>query len=277
MNNDFEGWLVSKKRLKASTVTTRVNNFKRIEKYYGSIELIINENRIDNLLEALTYSKKDEDLNRPKAHRIPIKGNKKDSIRKGTATLKQALQLYLQFLDSPKEHTNATDKKDLGKTTHLSDLKTIFDDLRNVLDQFNLSIIKESYSDNKHEVRDYIQLPLLWKLQDVMPSIDWKMEYKPSREVRDSIDIYGNVNDNTAIIIEIDTFRSDQISKKFVSRQALCKSMNLIYVVITYPNNNSNSAASQNEFDKFKNYLYDLTGLIMKGSGLDKYILIHEL
>lgn len=280
MNNNFKDWLVREKGLNATTATSRVSNLKRIEKYYGNIDIIIQKNLINNLLEELSYSKEDEYLNRPPAHKIPINGNKRDSIYNGTATLKQALELYLQFLESAKEYVNDTtdkDKKELVRTPYSSDLKTIFVDLRNVLAQFILSNVKESYSDNKHEVRDYIQLPLLWKLQATMPSIDWKMEYKPSREVRDSFDIYGAVSDNAAIIIEIDTYRSDQICKKYVSRQALCQHMNLIYVVITYPNNNSNSVAYKNEFEKYKSYLYDITELIKKGSGLDKYIIIHTL
>lgn len=270
MTIDFHTWLIQENGLNENTATSRVSNIKRIEKYYGSIDMLIQKGLINNLLKDLSYSKEDERNNRLPAHKIPICGDKTDSIYNGSATLKQALELYLKYYNSANAYNKGT-----TQTLPTSVLKTIFINLKNSLTQFRVLNTKISYSPS--DVKNDIQQPLLNSLQVAMPLIKWKMEFKPDHVVGDKIDIFGKVSDNAAIIIEIDTYRSDQISKKYVSRQALCKDMNIIYVVVTYPNNNSKSEAYKNEFDKYKKYLYNLTAIIEKGSGLEKYLYIHQL
>lgn len=214
-------------------------------------------------------------INRPPSHKIPINGTKKDSIFNGSATLKQALELYIKYYESV--NTSVSSQQTIVNFHSTLNIKIIFEDLKNSITDFRPLNVKVSYSDNRNEVRDLIQLPLLWKLKKDMPSIEWKMEYQMNPKVKDSCDIYGHVNDNTAVIIEIDTYRSDQICKKYISRQALGKDMNIIYIVVTYPNNNSKSLAYKNEFEKYKTYLNNLTKLIEAGSGLKKNLYFHDL
>ncbi|MDE6228465.1 MAG: hypothetical protein K2M40_01605 [Muribaculaceae bacterium] len=272
---DFKTWLVTQKGLNESTATSRVSNIKRIEKYYGNIQTLIQKGLVNNLLDELSYTKEDERNNLPPSHKIPINGTKKDSIFNGSATLKQALELFIKFYETVDTSKSAQQTIDNSHST--LNLKIVFEDLKKLISDFKPLNIKNSYSDNRNEVRDLIQLPLLWKLKTDMPSIEWKMEYQMNPKVKDSCDIYGQINDNTAVIIEIDTYRSDQICKKYISRQALGKDMNIIYIVVTYPNNNSKSLAYKNEFDKYKTYLDNLTTLIEIGSGLKKYLYFHDL
>lgn len=66
------------------------------------------------------------------------------------------------------------------------------------------------------------QKSLFQRLQDSIPSLSlsWKMEYAPSKNQKDSIDIYGE-SEAFVVATELDKNRADQVAKKFVSRVAL--------------------------------------------------------
>lgn len=89
--------------------------------------------------------------------------------------------------------------------------------------------------------------------------------------------LVGKIDETSAVIIEIDTVRSDQICKKFVSRQALSGNMNTIYIVLTYPNKNCMPRYDRNALPKYGNYLKFLTNLLEAGSNFEKLFYIHNL
>ncbi|MFR9503322.1 MAG: hypothetical protein SNH73_02570 [Rikenellaceae bacterium] len=60
------------------------------------------------------------------------------------------------------------------------------------------------------------------------------MEYQMNVNCGDKADIYCEI-DNCCVIIEIDATRSDQVTKKFVSRIALNLDKRIIYIAICYP------------------------------------------
>lgn len=259
MKKEFKNWLIEEYGLQESAANSRTSNISTIEKYYGDIDILIAAGKIDALLSDLSYSTDDERNHRAPTHNIPINGN----IRTGSATLKQALRRYMEFLRNTSE---------IQDTTRL---KAILNALVDALNLFKPVKTKCSY--DRSEVKGYIQQPLLQHLEKALPNIKWDMEYKINSDNRDSIDIFGKVDADTCVIIEIDTERADQVSKKFVSRQALTDDQNSIYVVLTYPNDNCNSKSGSKELIKYKNYLTTLTNLSEMGSNLEKYIYFHSV
>lgn len=78
------------------------------------------------------------------------------------------------------------------------------------------------------------QRSLCQKLKDRVPGLGWKMEYAPSKNQKDSIDIYGESED-FVVAIELDKNRADQVAKKFVSRIALLPNKKVYFLSICYP------------------------------------------
>ena len=97
MNRDsFYKWLKIIKKYDQGTCNTRVTNCQEIENYYGDLEQIYAKNKFENLKTELVYSRKEHKEGTPPKHRIPIDGD----IYNGTATLRSALNLYLEFKDN---------------------------------------------------------------------------------------------------------------------------------------------------------------------------------
>ncbi|MDE6072797.1 MAG: hypothetical protein K2G53_09655 [Muribaculaceae bacterium] len=259
MKKEFKNWLIEDYGMQENSAYARTKNISTIEKYYGDIDSIIAAGKVATLLSDLSYSTDDERNHRAPAHNIPINGN----IRTGSATLKQALRRYLEFLQTT------------SKTHQSTQLEDILDTLVEALAEFKP--VKKKLSYDRSEVKDFIQQPLLKHLEKALPNINWEMEFKINSDKRDSIDIFGKVDDDTCVIIEIDTERADQVCKKYVSRQALTDDQNSIYVVLTYPNQNCNSKSGRKELLKYKNYLTSLTNLSEIGTDLEKYIYFHRL
>lgn len=97
MNRDsFYKWLKTIKKYDQGTCNSRISNCLRIEKYYGDLDQIYTEDKCENLKTELIYSRQEYRAGTPPKHRIPIDGD----IYNGTATLRSALNLYLEFKDN---------------------------------------------------------------------------------------------------------------------------------------------------------------------------------
>lgn len=96
---EFGTWLdsiyISKsgKQLKQSTCGARVTNCQTVENYEGDLDSHFQTDQFRSLLQRLTYSQSDQQRNLATRHRVPIDGN----LITGTATLRHAIRLYLQF------------------------------------------------------------------------------------------------------------------------------------------------------------------------------------
>lgn len=82
----FEKWLKSIKKYGKGTVNSRISNCKRIEEFYGDLDEHYKNDKLKYLKVELNSDK----------HKIPINGD----YYTGTATLKSALKLYLEFKDN---------------------------------------------------------------------------------------------------------------------------------------------------------------------------------
>lgn len=76
-----------------TTVRSRLANCERLEEYEGDLDDHFDYDRMDDLLDRLSYSAEEERHRRPPRHKVPIDGN----LRAGSATLKQAARLYRDF------------------------------------------------------------------------------------------------------------------------------------------------------------------------------------
>ncbi|MBP5452827.1 MAG: hypothetical protein J6Y16_11375 [Treponema sp.] len=92
---EFKAWL-RECGYKPNVVNTRTGNCETVCTYEGDLDDLYKHDGCKDLLSRLCYSTDDECNNRPTKHRIPINGNK----RTGSATLKQAVNLYLRFLNN---------------------------------------------------------------------------------------------------------------------------------------------------------------------------------
>jgi hypothetical protein len=98
---EFEQWLIqgyrtaSGESMTASTCQSRFSNCKTLERHEGDLDAHFTADRFHGLLERMSYSKDDERVGLPAKHRVPINGN----VYNRTATLRSALNLYLQFCE----------------------------------------------------------------------------------------------------------------------------------------------------------------------------------
>ena len=93
LSADFQQYLRDVQRLREPTIGSRISNCRRVERYEGDLDEHFRSDQCQNLLWQLTYSTDDQNRNRTPKHRIPIDGD----VRTGSATLKQAVALYVQF------------------------------------------------------------------------------------------------------------------------------------------------------------------------------------
>lgn len=95
-NKSFNKWLKAIKKYDQGTCNSRISNCMRIEKFYGDLDEIYNKDKCEKLKMELNYSMEEFRKNIPPKHRIPIDGD----AYNGTATLRSALNLYLEFKDN---------------------------------------------------------------------------------------------------------------------------------------------------------------------------------
>lgn len=91
--SEFKNWLIEIKNYKQNVVQSRASNCHTVEKVYGDLDIHFKKDKAKELMELLSYSTSDEREKRPTKHNIKIDGN----LRTGSATLKQAVNLYMKF------------------------------------------------------------------------------------------------------------------------------------------------------------------------------------
>lgn len=123
----YTNWLRSN-GYNEGTVRSRISNCLRICEYEGDIDVHYNKNKCESLLERLQYTAADEREKAPARHKVTINGN----VRNGTATLKQAVRLYISYME---KETRNIPKVPKGSNTVLN--KQAKDD-KNIIDSYDL-------------------------------------------------------------------------------------------------------------------------------------------
>lgn len=90
---EFKEWL-SLHYNNQHVISSRISNCETVCTYEGDLDTIFAQDECRDLLNRLNYTADDERNHRAPRHKIPINGN----IRNGSATLKQAVNLYTKFL-----------------------------------------------------------------------------------------------------------------------------------------------------------------------------------
>ena len=101
----FKVWLDEENGSDFRTIQSRISNCRTVENHEGDLEEHFIKDNGKSLLDSLAYSTEDERNQMPTNHKVPINGN----LRTGSATLKQAVKLYMTFKESdfkPSENSN---------------------------------------------------------------------------------------------------------------------------------------------------------------------------
>lgn len=93
LESDFRAYLRNARHFKETTISRRIANCRRVERYEGDLDQHFDNDQCRSLLCRLTYSAEDYHRQQQPRHNIPINGN----LRTGSATLKQAVTHYVQF------------------------------------------------------------------------------------------------------------------------------------------------------------------------------------
>lgn len=88
----FEYWL-KESGFSSGTIQSRISNCMRVEQFEGDLDKHFQYDEMKSLIKRLQFSKSDQDSKRPVSHNVDIKGDEYT----GTATLRQAINLYLRF------------------------------------------------------------------------------------------------------------------------------------------------------------------------------------
>lgn len=89
----FARYLRDVRGMSQPTIRSRVSNCKRVARFEGDLDEHFEKDECRNLLDRLRYTARDQESRRKPNHGIPIDGD----VRTGSATLKQAVSLYVKF------------------------------------------------------------------------------------------------------------------------------------------------------------------------------------
>lgn len=250
--DDFREWLISK-GMADNTISSRVSNIKRLQEIFGSLTYLFEKNLLDQVIEILKEARLNESEFNKKVENvedfsIEATGNYYNVI----STLLSALRLFFKFLKE-------TQPSIISDPTTLS-FQVNVANIENALESFKYDPEKHEYSSK--EVKDLIQEPLRVHLAKNLLNWEWTLEErliglgKEFEKIQHRVDVYGiNKEDDFICIIEIDTHRSDQITKKFVSRIANSLDKKLIYGVVLYPNQHKVAEAEKKEALKYNKWV----------------------
>lgn len=168
----FEKWLVKIRLQKPNVVRCRIANCRRVEQYYHDLDNHFQKDGGRSLMDLLTYSTDDQRYNKPTQHNIPIDGD----VRTGSATLKQAVHLYMlfcdfernngQYVDVPTNHITSVPQRKFVKrldgynriikseTSNIS-YKKLFGDYIEGATEF---VVKDPYIRFPYQLRNFIEL-----------------------------------------------------------------------------------------------------------------------
>ena len=251
----FKTWLTERYPTSETTVNNRLANCKNVERYYGDLDEHYQRDKCNTIIEELTYGIDDERANRPQRHVVKIEGN----IRNGSATLKQAIKLYVQFKELLNEEH---DEQVISNVSAVSnDTKDFKIKLQDVVSAFHFD--KSIHKDVAH-----LQIDLCEHFKKNLSHIEWVIEHKPSLSAKDSIDIYGyDKETNLNVVVELDAHRADQVAKKFLSRTSLLLEKNVAYISYCYP---GTDRMPKNECYKYFEYCRTISDFIEMNANVRK-------
>ena len=243
----FEEWMMTLE-FSENTIQSRLSNLAKLEKCYGPLKELWKKDQFQSLLDELAYATEDKRNNVEPTVKIPVSGN----VYEGLATYRSTLRLYGRYLQYL-QNLSALPFGIVGKAVH-----DAIDNLKKTLS----GRVRYTQQDVKKKIIE----PLVYALNQALQAYGYNFyAEKTASEVdengqnsRDRYDIIGICATSMAlptVVIEVDTHRSDQISKKVVSRIALNSGSKLYYVALIYPNNHVSKEAEKKECAKYFLYI----------------------
>ena len=98
-----------------NTARSRTANCKRVCEYEGDLDKLYKADHCQNLLNRLKYTSEDQAHNQRTLHAVPIDGN----IYNSTATLRSAVNLYIEFLKNRNTATSSGKQQSNVQPNHL--------------------------------------------------------------------------------------------------------------------------------------------------------------
>lgn len=131
--------------------------------------------------------------------------------------------------------------------------ETVLETIRNV-ETADLRLLETLDQVAQKRLIDALQSQLHESLGKGLPDVEWQSLYRLTQKHGDTADVYGTfpaTDHHGIVIIELDKWRADQISKKFLSRFALTLEMPLIYIALCY---GGTAKMNKNECEKYFGY-----------------------
>lgn len=95
---NYKNWLAAQ-NFKSGTIAAQMHRAGRVEQHYGDLDTLYNEDRLEGLITALTYTTQDRRNNRPNQTKIPFDGNAYNNL----ASYRDAVRRYRRFLEDDSE------------------------------------------------------------------------------------------------------------------------------------------------------------------------------
>ena len=261
---EFKNWMCEDKIFEDSTINSRIANVERIQESFGPLLAHYKADNFESILNQLAYTKAHERLGKKYTGPLTVTGN----IYNCLATYRAALRLYGAFLSTREPSEIGFPFGDIGRKVNDA-----------LISLSNQSKKLKSYSAGN--VREFIIDPLVENLRKELASSGYSFDTERiamvndnKNNTKDRYDIYGEAANGPLIIIEVDTHRADQVSKKVVSRLSLNPDAEMLYVVLVYPNNHKNKESEKKECKKYFRFL---STLFASFSSPRKHIIYHWL
>ncbi|MBD5174893.1 MAG: hypothetical protein HDT06_03640 [Bacteroidales bacterium] len=227
------------------TIQSRLSNLAKLEECYEPLKDLWRKDRFKDLLAELAYSSEDRRNNVVPSVQIPVSGK----VYEGLATYRSTLRLYDRYL----QYVQNISAYPFGKVGKAVD---------DAINRLRATLIGCHSKYTQKQVKTLIIEPLIVSLEQALlkdgytfgTELTTSKSGDDSTTTKDRYDIIGTCADNTnlpTIIIEVDTHRSDQVSKKVVSRIALNSGSKLLYIALVYPNNHTQKEAEKRECAKY--------------------------
>jgi hypothetical protein len=247
---NFENWLKNRNMDKYA-ISSRKSNCLRVEQFEGDLDKHFEKDKCMKLLERLTYTKDDENNNRRAKHCIPINGK----IYEGTATLKQAINLYIKFKLNEIGSTRSinpmirNDSEKIIKRVPESNVNMTILKKMNLSDEFNIvnsiaselltymgkkEILDEINNNNKISSSSFaIQNVIIHKMEE-LGFISEKNDLFKDYNKKLRPDYYKKLSDKTGIIIEVERGKTIHNNMDLLDlwKCHICKNANYLFLIV---------------------------------------------
>jgi endonuclease len=102
MRPDYKKWLEDQ-QYDSGTIVAQLHRTGRVEKYYGDLEVLHKDGKLQAVIDELTYSVADDRLKKPNPSKIPFEGNTRNNL----ASYKNAVVRYKKFLSGESTQSDA--------------------------------------------------------------------------------------------------------------------------------------------------------------------------